>query len=89
MQDVKVVLNRRGVRQLLTSTEVTNDLRKRAERIQDRAVAHGGGADSTDYPVEVSDSGRRSRASVRTGSPFAMYQEATDRSLTSSLDAGR
>lgn len=78
---VKVVINRAGVRQLLQSPEVRADLERRANAI---AAAAGDGmeADSAVGPT-------RARASVRTATHDAVVAEATDRTLTRALDAGR
>jgi hypothetical protein len=81
MRDVKIVLNRKGVRDLLTSDEVEADLRRRAEAIAARA---GAGMEA-----EVSKGRTRARASIRTATPAAMHEEAVRRTLTSALDAGR
>jgi len=77
----RIVLNSRGVRQLLRSAEVEADLRRRAEQI---ATAAGPGMEAS------SMTGRnRARASVITTTPAARRAEATGRALTRSLDAGR
>lgn len=81
MANVRIVLNRRGVRDILRSREVADDLRRRAERI---AAAAGPG-----HEVEVAIGRNRARASVRTATIDAMVAEGTSRTLTRALDAGR
>lgn len=81
MADVKVTLNRSGIRALLRSTEVENDLRRRAERI---AAAAGDGMEA-----DSSIGANRARASVRTATFEAMRAEADGRALSAALDAGR
>lgn len=78
---VRIVLNRKGVRDLLRSNEVRRDLERRAQRI---ATTAGPG-----YEVDVTVGRNRVRASVRTDTFDAMHSEATDRTLTRALDAGR
>lgn len=77
----RVKLNRKGVRELLQSSEVQADLERRANAI---AAAAGEG-------MEV-DSGvgrTRARASVRTATREAVLAETQNRALTRALDAGR
>lgn len=79
--DVRVVLNRKGVRDLLVSREVQADLKRRADRI---AAAAGPGNDA-----DVTVGRNRARAGIITSTPEAMAREAHRKSLTSALDAGR
>jgi hypothetical protein len=81
MGDVKIELNAAGVRALLQSGEVQADLHSRAQRI---AGAAGEGME-----VESSVGRSRARATVRTESTDARVAEATGRSLTNAIDAGR
>lgn len=78
---VRIVVNRKGIRELLRSTEVQRDLRRRAESI---AAAAGPG-----HAVETEVGPNRARAAVVTDSIDAMVAEATSRTLTRALDAGR
>lgn len=79
--EVRVVLNRAGIGDILKSQEVQADLQRRAARI---AAAAGPGMEAT------SRIGRnRARASVVTATPDARRSEATTRALTRALDAGR
>lgn len=78
---LRVQLNSSGVRQLLRSPEVQADLHRRAKAIANRA----GPGFATDSDV----SGTRARAWVWTDTFEAMRAEATNRTLTSSIDAGR
>lgn len=80
-QRVRVKLNREGVRALLQSSEVQNDLARRARAI---AAAAGPGHD-----VNVGKGAQRARAEVVTETFEAMAKEARDRNLTRSVDAGR
>ena len=77
----KVVLNRKAVRDLLRSEEVRADLARRAEQI---AAAAGDG-----HRVESGVGRNRARAAVVTDTADARRREATDRSLTAAIDAGR
>ncbi len=81
MGKVRIKLNSKGVRDLLRSTEMQNDLKRRAGRI---AAAAGEG-----HRVEVGTTRKRARAVVITETFEAMRAEATDRSLSRSIDAGR
>ncbi|MGV3564156.1 MAG: hypothetical protein ACO1ON_12840 [Nocardioides sp.] len=63
------------------SPEVQADLKARADRI---AAAAGEG-----HEVDVRIGAHRARASVRTATFDARRSEATDKTLTSALDAGR
>ena len=81
MANVRIVLNRQGVREMLQSRRVLADMERRA-----RAIADAAG------PGHVVDSeiGRnRARASVRTATFEAMHAESTDHTLTRAIDAGR
>ena len=81
MADVRVKLNRRGVRDLLQSEEVADELKRRADAI---AAAAGPG-----HRVEVEVGAPRSRAAVITDDTDAALAEARDRNLTRAVDAGR
>lgn len=78
---VKIVVNRKGVRELLRSPEVQRDLERRADQI---ASAAGPG-----HIVDSERGPNRARASVRTDTIEAMVDEAEHRTLTRALDAGR
>ena len=80
-QRIRVEINRKGVEALLKSAEVQADLERRAKAIADAA---GPGMD-----VDVRVGKTRARASVRTGTPEAIEAEATDKTLTRAIDAGR
>ena len=77
----RIVLNRRGVRELLRSPEVLRDMRRRAEAIAQRA------GDGMEASAMVGAG--RARASVITATARAREAEATNRALTRALDAGR
>lgn len=78
---VKIVLNRKGIRDLLRSNEVKADLERRARNI---ASAAGPG-----HVVDSEVGPDRARASVRTDSIDAMVDEANNHNLTRAFDAGR
>lgn len=81
MGKVRIELNRRGVKELLRSAEIQTDLDRRAEQI---AAAAGPG-----HEVQARPSRTRARSVVRTATTEARLAEATDRSLTRAIDAGR
>lgn len=81
MAEVKIELNRAGVRALLQSPEMLANLRERAHRI---ANAAGEG-----FEVEMTTSATRAHATIRTATWAARRAEARDRALTKALDAGR
>lgn len=80
-----VTLNRAGVRALLRSSEIQDDLGRRAQAIENAANATVPGGFEWDTDVGPN----RARASVRTVSREGMTAEAKDRTLTRSIDAGR
>lgn len=77
----RIVLNRRGVRELLRSSEVLRDMRRRAEVIAQRA---GDG-----MVASAMVGAGRARASVITATAKAREAEARHRALTRAIDAGR
>lgn len=81
MAKVTVILNRKGIRDLLRSEQVRADLVRRAHNI---AAAAGDG-----HTVDSQIGRNRARAAVITTSIPAMIREARDRNLTRALDAGR
>lgn len=81
MANVRIVLNRKGVRDLLRSPEVLADLERRGNRIASAAGA-GHRLDSETGP-------HRARVAIVTDTPEAMIAEATARTLTRAIDAGR
>lgn len=81
MADVRVKLNSAGVRALLRSVDVCNDLRARAARI---AAAAGDGMES-----DASIGSNRARATVWTDTNEARRAEADEFALTRAVDAGR
>lgn len=81
MTKVRIVLNRRGVRELLRSPEIQSDLERRAGNI---AQAAGPG-----HEVDSEVGPNRARAAVITDTVQAMISEAANRSLTRAIDAGR
>ncbi len=81
MANVRIVLNRKGVRDILRSRDVQRDLERRAGAI---ASAAGPG-----HEVDSEVGRNRVRVSVRTDTIDAMIDEATNHNLTRALDAGR
>lgn len=79
--NIIVELNRAGVRDLLRSEEVRAELERRA-----RAIASAAGEG---FEVETFKGRNRYRVQVRTATELARRAEATDRTLTRALDAGR
>lgn len=79
--NVKIVLNRKGIGDLLRSEEVRQELVRRATKI---AAAAGPG-----HVVDSEIGPNRARAVVITATAEAMVAEATDRRLSAALDAGR
>lgn len=77
----KLVLNRKGVRDLLRSDGVVADMDRRA-----RAIAAAAG---TGMEVDSGVGRNRGRAVVFTATAEAMVAEATNRDLTRAIDAGR
>lgn len=82
-RNVKVVLNPGAVPELLKSPEILADLERRALNIANAA----GGA--PDYEIDSSIGRTRARAMVWTATPEARYEEASRRTLTRAVDAGR
>jgi hypothetical protein len=87
MANVRVTINRKALRDLMRGPEIQADLVRRANKIAKRAdaAANAPGGHGVDTQVGAN----RARASVRTVTPKAMYKEATQQSLTKSIDAGR
>jgi len=83
--DIKVVLNRKGVKALLRSSGVLDDLFRRAVAIERSANSAEPGGFEADSEVGPN----RARASVRTVTREGVNAEVKDRSLTKSIDAGR
>jgi hypothetical protein len=80
-KSARIVLNRAGVRELLKCPGVQADLARRAERI---AAAAGPGMVAESYVGR-----NRARSRVYTQTPEARRAEASDRTLTRAIDAGR
>ncbi|MBK7021440.1 MAG: hypothetical protein IPH38_18075 [Candidatus Microthrix sp.] len=81
MAATRIKLNLAGFRKLRRSPEVAADLEKRARRIADAA---GPG-----HEVEVTKGRTRALGMVWTDTHEARRNEATNRSLTRAIDAGR
>lgn len=79
--DVVIKLNKSAMRDLLRSQGVQADMERRARQI---AAAAGPG-----MAVDSQVGPNRARAEVRTETFEAMHAEATSRTLSSSVDAGR
>lgn len=81
MANVRVVLNRKGIRDLLRSDEIKAELERRAHAI---AAAAGPG-----HTVDSQIGPHRARAAVVTDTVDAMLAESHHRNLTRAIDAGR
>lgn len=75
-----VVLNLKGINQVLTSAPVVNDLRRRAQKIADAA---GDGFESSVNPTK-----RTARAYVRTADAEGVRRQAESPVLEQALGAG-
>lgn len=82
MADIRIEINEAVAQDLLKSAEVRADLLRRGHAI---AAAAGAGS----YDVTPSMTPTRARVSVGTADYAARKAEATQRSLTRALDAGR
>jgi hypothetical protein len=74
-------INTREARRILRSPDVAAELERAGEKIRDAAG-------SDDHEVQTF-TGNRARVTVRTSTPRGRALEATERRLSSSLDAGR
>jgi hypothetical protein len=83
MAKVTVKLNSAGIREVLQSDDVRQDILRRAEAIK---AAAGGG---DDYEAGAEVVGNRVMGWVVTATAEAKRAEAEDRTLTRALDAGR
>lgn len=80
-KNLRIKLNKKGVIALLTSREVTSDIASRSKAIADAA---GEG-----FEASVTRNRDRAVGFVKTATFEAMREEATDRTLTRAIDAGR
>lgn len=87
MANLRIEINRAGLREILRSPGVQRDLEQRARRIATAADAAANDPGGHRVVTEVGPN--RARAAVITGTPKSMYKEATQRTLTRSIDAGR
>ena len=87
MANLRIVLNSKGIRDLLRSEKVQADLARRATNVAASADSASGRAG--DHAVETQVGPNRARAAVYTDTFNAMHREADQRTLTRSLDAGR
>src|SRR5699024_1550918 len=79
---IRIELNSKGIIDTLKSREVAAELRRRADRVRDRA-----GAD--DHAADVWTGFDRARATVRTTTAKGARAQASNRNLTRALDAAR
>jgi hypothetical protein len=88
----RVKLNHAGMRELLTSAGVQQDLDNRTERMAAAAQA-AAPVQSGDYRdsihAEPAPTRKRARAKVVADVPYALVVEAKHRTLGRALDAGR
>lgn len=75
-------INIKGANEVRKSAGVRADLERRGEAIRDAAG-------SEDHEVQSSLGKTRARVTVRTSTWQGRYKEATERTLSSALDAGR
>lgn len=81
MADIDIVLNRKGIADLLKAPGVLSDLERRAHAI---AAQAGPGME-----VDSEIGPHRARAAVITDTPQARHAESSGRALTRAIDAGR
>lgn len=81
MANVRVVLNRRAMRDLLRSQEILTDLERRGQ-----AVANAAGPG---HAVDSQIGTTRARVAVYTDTFDAALSEANSRTLTRAIDAAR
>lgn len=85
--NVKVVINREGVRALLRSEGAQAFAKERADRIA--AAAAAGSVNGGTFETSVIAGRNRAHASVITADFPAMLDEANDHILTAAIDAAR
>lgn len=85
--NLRIVVNPKGVDQLLKSPEVLGDLERRGRAIA--AAADGNTGRPGDHRVESEIGSKRARVAVITDTFNAMHREADQRTLSRALDAGR
>lgn len=81
MANVRIVVNQKAVAELLKGAEVQRDLERRG-----RAIAEAAGPG---HEVQTFTGRSRVRITVRTATFSARYAEATRRTLSKAIDAGR
>lgn len=82
---VRIELDSAGIRDLLTGAEVAADMKRRADAIADAA---GPGFEASEFVGKYGGS-PRAIAKVKAVTIEAKRAEATDKSLTRAIDAGR
>lgn len=87
MANLRIVLNRKGVKTLLTSDKVLADLVRRANAVA--VAADGNSGRGGDHSIESAVGRNRARAAVYTDTFNAMHREADQRTLTRAIDAAR
>ena len=85
MANVKVKMNRAGVREVLQSDGVQNDLLARAKAIAASANASSGGG----YAADVIAGKNRARAVVKATDRNSAFDNSRNNTLAKSIDAGR
>ena len=88
---VRVVLNRAGMREMLTSKEVERDLLRRGKEVAAtaEAIGHLPHEGDVDYYAESSRGTTRARCVVVADHPGALGQEEKYRTLGTAIDAAR
>jgi hypothetical protein len=83
----RLVIDNAAVGSLLRSPKVAADVQRRAQLIADAANAKTGRSEDHIVDSEIGD--KRARSAVLTNTWNARWREARERTLTSSVDAGR
>ncbi|ASR83393.1 hypothetical protein SEA_NANCIA_9 [Arthrobacter phage Nancia] len=86
-EEVKVVLNDEGIRDLLNDPGLQSFMLQQAQNMANAAEGRSG--PDAIFEASVQSGKRRARASVITANRAAQEAEAQDRALTSSIDALR
>lgn len=87
MANLRIVLNRKGVKTLLTADKTRAELVRRATAVA--VAADGNTGRGGDHAVESSVGRNRARAAVYTDTFNAMHRESDQRTLSRAIDAAR
>jgi hypothetical protein len=91
MANVRVVLNRFGMREMLRSKEVERDLLRRGKQVAAtaEAIGHPPHEGDVDYYAVASRGSTRARCVIVADHPGALGQEEEYRTLGTAIDAAR